>query len=206
LKRRLRTIVFLLGLSLLFGCQNRSLHLYEKNGLWGYKDANGQVVIEPRFVFAKPFNQYGLALVADSKDMAWVYIDRKGRRIIKPYYIENNNDCDHFSEGLSRYGTNGRIGFFDERGKIRIKARYEFASPFVNGYAAVARNVRFEKMGELTLARSNQWGFIDRKGRLVIPYQYEAILAPFNRQGIAIVRQKGDRYAINKQGRRVTKN
>jgi hypothetical protein len=192
--------MLLMGLSLLIGCQAKALHPYERNGLWGYKDTDGEVAIEPRFVFAEPFSQYGLALVADPKDMAWVYIDHKGRRIIKPYYIENANDCDHFSDGFSRYGVNGKIGFFDERGKIRIRARFEFASPFVNGYAAVARNVRFEKKGELIFVCSKQWGFIYKTGRLTIPYRYEAILKPFSKQGIAVVQKDGKPFRINMQG------
>lgn len=197
-------LIFLVALSLLGGCQKQTqtqtLVPFERNDLWGYKDANSKVVIQPEFIFADPFSKYGLALVASPKEKGWVYIDRKGRTVIKPYHIDDANDCDHFAEGLSRYEENGKIGFFDERGKIRIKAQFEFASSFIRGYAAVAKEVRFEKKGELTFIRSEQWGFIDKKGRLIIPYQYEEIVEPFNEQGLAVVKKNGERMIINTKG------
>ncbi|MGI5871518.1 MAG: WG repeat-containing protein [Bacillota bacterium] len=130
-------------LFLFVGCSEQKLIPYEdENGLSGYKDPNGRVVIAPKYIFAEEFSKYVIAPVCD-EIRGWIYIDCHDNFVIKPYYIKNNNDYDRFSEGLARYEEDGKIGFFNEKGAIVIEAKYEFASPFKNGLAAVGKNVEF---------------------------------------------------------------
>jgi len=192
-------LLMILALVLLMGCQENILTPFQVNDLWGYQDANGNIVIEPQYIFAEPFSKYGLALVASLED-GWVFINSQGELVIKPYYLANNNSCDRFSDGLCRYEENGKIGYFDEKGTIQIKAQFEYGSAFINGYAAVAKDVSFEEVGELTFVRSNQWGFINKNGQLVIPYQYEAIIEPFNEQGRAVVKKDRRQIIIDQKG------
>lgn len=192
-------LLIILVMMLLMGFQENDLTPFQANDLWGYQDANGNIVIQPQYIFAEPFSKYGLALVASLED-GWKYIDSQGELVIKPYYIANDNKCDRFSDGLCRYEENGKIGYFDERGNIRIKAQFEYGSAFNYGYAAVAKGVSLEEIGELTLVRSNQWGFIDKNGQLVIPYQYESIIELFNEQGRAVVIKNGRQIIIDQKG------
>ena len=80
------------------------------SGLWGYRDARGAVVIEPRFLVAQDFSAHGIAAVADA--VGWKIIDQRGAVLIpQPYLVDNGPDP--FQEGLARFVEGGRIGFFD---------------------------------------------------------------------------------------------
>ena len=92
---------------------------------WGYKDRNGSTVIAPHYLIALPFSGQGLAAVVD--DSGWVYINRQGEKLIRPYVFDNGPD--YFSEGLARYVSDGKFGFFDEYGHIVIPAVFLFAGP-----------------------------------------------------------------------------
>lgn len=195
-----RLIVFLLILLCSTGCAPKNPISFEgADGLVGYKDAWGRVVIEPKYIFAEPFSKYGIAPVCDA-EQGWIYIDRHENGIIKPYFIKNNNDFDRFSDGLARYEENGKIGFFNEQGQVVIAARYEFASPFKNGLAAVARKVQWENDGELELVKHAEVGFIDNQGNLKIPYLYDDLIKLFDENGMAVVVKEGVNVVINTKG------
>lgn len=78
-------------------------------------------------------------------------------------------------EGLRAIRRNGRYGFIDDRGRLRIANRYEDVQAFQEGLAAV--KIR------------GKWGFINREEHLVIQPTYEEV-SPFV-NGFALVRQKG---------------
>jgi hypothetical protein len=79
------------------------------------------------------------------------------------------------SEGLRVIKRDGKFGFIDDRGRLRIANRYEDASSFSEGLAAI--KIR------------GKWGFINREERIVIQPAYEAV-SSFSK-GVAHVRQKG---------------
>ena len=87
--------------------------------LWGYRNARGAVVIPPRFTVAQHFSEGGIAAVAD--DSGWKVIDRQGKTLVRPFLLDNGPDP--FRHGLARFREAGKIGFFDERGKVVIPAR-----------------------------------------------------------------------------------
>lgn len=62
----------------------------KKNGLWGYADVSGKIVIEPEYQDAQSFSM-GLAAVL--KDGKWGYIDISDKFVIEPEY----NQCHNFS-------------------------------------------------------------------------------------------------------------
>lgn len=55
----------------------------------------------------------------------------------------------------------GRYGFIDGSGRVRIKPQFDRALPFTEGLAAV-------RLG-------HQWGFIDSSGKLVVPLSFYAV-------------------------------
>src|SRR2546430_14877336 len=63
------------------------------------------------------------------------------------------------SEGLGRVKLDDGFGFIDKAGKVVLKG-YKETKGFSEGLAAVA-----DKEG--------RWGYTDKVGSLVIPYQYE---------------------------------
>jgi len=142
---------------------------FEENGKWGYRDAQGRMVVQPRFAVAQDFLPSGIAAVVD--DTGWAYIDAKGHTLLRPFVFDNGPD--DFREGLARFTSGGKIGFFNRSGKIVIKARFAFARPFSEGLAAVCEGCREEVVGEHRQLRGGKWGFIDRKGNIAIPLRFD---------------------------------
>ncbi len=89
--------------------ESADLTLFHLDGLYGFKGADGQVVIAPRFERAWHFSE-GLARVM--MDGRWGYIDASGKMIIPAQY-------DHawdFKGSIARVETGGRIGYIDRVG------------------------------------------------------------------------------------------
>ena len=81
-----------------------------------------------------------------------------------------------------------------------IEAQFEYATAFQNHYAAVGSGVTKEFHGELEFIKAKRWGFIDKKGVLVIPYRYQEVVSLFDEKGRAVVVKDGKKVRINTQG------
>lgn len=119
---------------------------FRKNGLAGYLNAKGEVVIEPQFPFAAAFSE-GLALAC--KDKLLGYINKRGEWAIPPRF-EYAGD---FSEGLAgvSLGEKG-WGFIDRTGNVVIAAKFVWVyEGFRHGLAEVAidgKSAYINKQGE----------------------------------------------------------
>jgi hypothetical protein len=114
------------------------------DGRWGYVDKSGVIVIPAQYRQASLFEK-GRALVQLEKE--WFAIDRNGGRT-------SRDPDDLIAEQRS-----GKWGFVTPDGNVAVNFRYDGVQPFSEGLAAVL-------IGE-------RWGFIDRRGRIVIPPQFE---------------------------------
>lgn len=120
--------------------------------LWGFRDANKRVVIEPRFTHAAKFSE-GLAPVRIFKK--WGYIDANGQLVIRALY----DRAKPFSEGLAAVALDNEDGdtvwgYIDRDGRMRIKPRFETAGVFHDDLAKVSVTSHGQKRAF----------FIDRKG------------------------------------------
>jgi len=149
---------------LLFACLLAAAPVpFEQDGQWGYRDAQGKVVVAPRYLIADEFSPEGIAAVADEK--GWAYIDRTGKVLVHPFLFDNGPD--EFHEGLARCVEDGKVGFFDKHGRIVIPPRFSFAEPFSGGRAKVCFDCVKVSDGEHSRYEGKRWGWIDRKGREV---------------------------------------
>lgn len=91
---------------------------FQKDGMAGYLNAKGEVVIEPIFQSASAFYD-GLACVCQKG--LFGYIDKRGTWVIPPSFQYAND----FSSGLAgvSIGETG-WGFIDRTGKVAIPARF----------------------------------------------------------------------------------
>jgi len=118
---------------------------FTKNGLTGYLNVKGKVVIEPKFQVAFAFSD-GLARVCKGGQVG--YIDNRGEWVIPPRF----QYAKDFSEGLAgvRLGEEG-WGFVDRDGKVVIPARFGWVyEDFRHGIAGVVVNRKL--------------GYINKKG------------------------------------------
>lgn len=137
-----------------------------KSGLFGYADSRtGEMAIPPRFMIAEPFNQWGCAYAAGKE--GWSYINTRGKELVRPFLFDNGPDA--FQEGLARFVREGKMGFYNQQGKIAIPAVFDFCEPFANGQAAVCQGCYKEYMGEHYTVRGGKWGCIDPQGHLLHP-------------------------------------
>lgn len=78
--------------------------------LYGFRNADGQVVIDPQFDQAWHFSE-GLARV--SKDGKWGFIDRSGKEIVPPIF----DVAWDFEHGLARVQLDGKYGYIGKDGE-----------------------------------------------------------------------------------------
>ena len=151
--------------------QNRHLlEPFEENEKWGYKNNQGQVVIQPVYHLAGRFNQYGLAAVVDNS--GWLYITMNGEPRLRPYIVDNGPD--YFSEGLARYVNDDKIGFMDESGTVVISAKFDFAMPFSEGLAAYCVSCKQVSDNEYHRLSGGLWGYINKTGEIIVNPEYES--------------------------------
>src|SRR5690606_13528066 len=91
------------------------------------------------------------------------------------------------SEGYRAIKRNGRYGFIDSRGRLRIANRYEEVQKFSDGFTAIKI--------------LNKWGFINQQDNISVQPIYDEVW-PFKR-GYALVRQKDFFGLIDQSGKQV---
>ena len=169
-------------------------------GKWGFIDAAGKVVIQPRFLDVGEFSE-GLAKVTvlgltDEDRMfernASGFIDEGGRFLIGPgsppgyEFPEHRNDYSYgdFHDGLARFwvgDATGLGGYIDRTGKLAIPPRYAEASDFSQGLACVSLPRLDGSPFGPKLA-----GFIDHNGEFAIPADREYIATGFS-EGLCVI-------------------
>ena len=161
----------------------------KKNGKYGFVDKTGKEVIPFVYNYAEPFSD-GLARVTNNQ---WKdgFIDKTGKLVI-PYSFEFNsshNDC--FSEGLAFNVKDMHHYFIDKSGKQVFDCGEGVVfSPFSEGLVSVA----LYDLGDYT------YGYMDKTGKLVIPYSYLSA-NPFS-EGLACVENRNHNIVyIDKNGK-----
>ncbi|HYF70913.1 MAG TPA: WG repeat-containing protein [Ohtaekwangia sp.] len=91
------------------------------------------------------------------------------------------------SEGYRAIKRNGRFGFIDAKGRLRIANRYEAVRKFSDGYAAI------KILGK--------WGFVNQQDNIAVQPVYDDVM-PF-KEGYALVQQNGLSGLIDKTGKQV---
>ncbi|MBP6455232.1 MAG: WG repeat-containing protein [Chitinophagaceae bacterium] len=123
--------------------------LVKKDSLYGYINRKGNILIPIKFFDGDLFSE-GLAKVANNQNK-YGYINRNGEIIIDyKYELQAWGD---FSNGLADVTLNGRSGYIDINGNIKIPLVFEICYPFKSDLAVV-----MDTTYELRL--------IDKKGKL----------------------------------------
>lgn len=190
----------------------------DPSGSWGYLDRSGRAVIAPQYESASAF-------LGDRAYVTWPdehvqLIDRDGRVVSesnstgadwsdaygaepslsdKSYWGVNSR---RFTEAaLEAIRTDGLVplefegpdneelsGYVNLSGKLVIEPGFDEANPFVDGRALVKKD--------------GKWGFIDRTGRVVVPFEFDSALLRFSRDRSVAVRDK-HAWLIDTTGRQV---
>ncbi len=200
-------------------CDSDYLFLVQIKDRYGYINCAGNIVIAPQFDIGGEFRE-GLAAVKVGDE--WGFIDRTGRMVIAPRF----RGVGEFSEGLAFAAETGSpdYGVIDKTGKFVIEPKFSYGLEFSEGLAYVdiylGGRHYINRKGEtaLTLSdgyspgdnfyeglavvnKNDKFGFIDRKGEVIIPTQYDGAVA-FS-EGLGSIRINGKMVYIDKTGKQV---
>lgn len=159
-----------------------------QDGKTGFRDLDGNVIIEPIYESADMFSD-GLSAVTLTKDGLTGYIDTKGEMVIPPSF----EYAGGFGNGLAPFRAHDLYGFIDRTGKKMIAPQYAWADRFAEGYCAV-RNTKgqyafintsgtpltefkFEyacgfEGGKAKVQMGKMWGAIDNNGNVVVEFTH----------------------------------
>jgi hypothetical protein len=99
--------------------------------LIGYKTTAGKITIKAQFSQTSTDTLTSMAIVLLHSE--WLGIDKNGQVILKPFIYDNGPD--YIEEGLFRFVENNKIGFANAEGKKIIAAKFDFVTPFSNGFS-----------------------------------------------------------------------
>lgn len=144
------------------------------NGKWGFINAQGQLVVAPRYEAVKKFSE-GLVPVCIRLDHSydpegtgrWGYVDTKGRLVI-PARFER---AELFHNGFAPVQCDGKWGFINPKGTLVIPCRYDGVFPFAEGRAPVNIGGNY-KDGRTT---KGKWGLIDERGNTILEPRYDVL-------------------------------
>lgn len=77
---------------------NKKLYSVQKNGKWGFADANGKDIIKCEYDIVTEFNDYGFAGI--KKDGKWGVVNETGEIIVEPSY---ELDTYYFPQFIGKY-------------------------------------------------------------------------------------------------------
>ena len=147
------------------------------DGLFGFIDHKGKVVIAPRFAWVEPFSD-GLALVR--KNNHYFYINRIGAPVISPGTIDY---AEQQTKGAASCAYNKNSASIPP---ISVHSEDEIDS-FSEGLARIKHG--------------GCWGYINKKGHIVIGLQYEQA-EPF-KNSVAYVERNGYALYIDNHGHQI---
>lgn len=179
---------------------------------WGYLDkrqassgTKDSLKIPAIYEEALPFNRYGIAWVRvrDEKGHYWHLINKTGKRVGDRIYAVSNSvpiEIRPFGEftdsKLAWVNENGKYGYIDIKGVVKIQCDLDVAGDFIDGIARVGRGSYqwfIDKKGNIigrprdyievldfscglgAVNQGGRWGFINKKGKEVIELKYDAV-------------------------------
>lgn len=181
-----------------------------KNKKIGVIDRLGNEVLMTEYISMTNFSE-NIAIVVSNDLKTGYYIDKNGQRITQ----ENFNYLLSFENGKAIVSKNGKFGVINNLGVPTIPYEYNFLRKLDNELFVGTRkdqnylidsnnnkitNTKFEIISELKenviLAKKNgKFGYIDKKGNDIIPFEYSE--AGNFENGLAIVQSdKNKKYGI----------
>jgi hypothetical protein len=185
------SIIFIFSLSLkTYAVDSKPLAAYKIDSLWYFVDSDGKSMFNPlKLVYVAGYSEGFYKIYAESGGTKfWAFMNDKGEMAVPL--------CDeirYFRDGMAMIidvvdtATDFRLyGFVDKQGRMAVSKNYIDATDFSEGLAWVMNR---EKRG-----------YIDRTGKMVIPWDTTGFGSQFS-EGLAAMTGKDDRFGfINKKG------
>ncbi len=137
------------------------------------------------------------SLIPYRKGDKWGFCDKLKKILIEPKF----DAVYRFSDGYTAVKIENMFGYMDSTGRFITDIKYDVSYGFADGLAIVARNLNVEKtntFGIKYFTVEMKYGFIDKKGREVIPLIYGDVYS-FQPNGLALVGL--GKYVKNSEGK-----
>lgn len=134
----------------------------KKNDKWGYVNRQGEEIISPKYEAIQYFSEGFAAVNYLGK---WGFIKKEklllNASLVRELRVKRGDKMAMISQKSIPIASNN----IEESNEIRvvevISPKYDWVSPFINGFARVAKD--------------NMMGVIDTTGRIIVPIQYNYI-------------------------------
>lgn len=150
------------------------------------------------------------------------FIDQAGKEVVSPIY-EDGYKTGQFNNGLARVKLNGLYGMIDKTGKLVLPCEYRSLEEFSEGLAAANHKTRgyefINEKGKVAFAtkyylpsvlggvkfvnglipvndESEKFGYMDKTGKLVLPFEYD-FGDLFTADGFAVIQKSFDNPKMN---------
>ncbi len=130
----------------------RPLFKIYENGLYGYIDSTGQIIIPPKFKGAGEFSE-GLAPVRENG--YYGYIDETGKYVLPAVYDYGES----FVKELAVVHKNGKAGLMKRTGNLQLPFKFLDIEILANGFAKVT-------------STNHKEGVVDNNGKMIIDTAY----------------------------------
>lgn len=172
------------------------LCMLEGASLFAYPIDSAWIIKNQAVIFMHP-DSSKIHEIVYKEGKGFLAFDTAGAILFEIFSFDNGPDYP--SEGYFRIVEDGKIGYADEMGNIRIKPQFKAALPFQNGMAAVCTSCSLIREGEHSIWEGGKWGFVDPNGLIAIPERYDRIIEGFDK-GKAKVVYLDSVISINKKG------
>ncbi len=161
---------------------------YRENGLWGYTDSTGAVVIPAQFETAAPFSEGNLTIVKTGE--GYGIINKYGRQVVPPKLQNEIKSCGC---GVFAFQQSAGFALVNSDGKRIDRGQVEKVQSHTCN------------QDRLPIQKGKQMAFMDTKGNLASGFDFEEVF-PFA-HGVAPVKPAGQKYwsLINLGGKPVGK-
>lgn len=166
---------------------NLGVSIVEKGEKTGAINKHGKMVIPCKYDNINSFGKDSLAVAFLNEKSG--FIDLEGNIAI-PF---NYDYCDNFSEGLAAVRQDGLYGFINKNGELIIPCQY---TDLYDGYGFCDGLVGVSIDGGIDGIIDDKWGYIDKTGKIVIPFQEGLTGAPFS-FGLSVRFRGGVTYDLN---------
>jgi len=158
---------------------SRREEIYQENGLWGLKNAEGEILLHPQFDEFYAFSGQDIAVVM--KAQQYGYVHRSGEIIVSPEWDEA---YDFDNPYLAIVKRDGLLGLIDLSGNIVTEPTYETLN-------------RVGYNGHYIAQKNGHWGVLAEDAKVIIPFKYEYIEPLYND---VFILQKEGFYSLHEDG------
>jgi len=187
-------------------CKSQDLKPFRVDKLWGYKDNQGNVKIEPQYQYATKF-VLDIAIVAKNDTLG--AIDSNNNLIIpfKYQYLKPLDTTEFLFGHRAIYYGEYNIGVMTRKQQVKINPEYRFISKYNGCYTVTKQEDSLLEKSPTGDVRSMKffYGLLDINGKVVIPCKYDFLNWLNDTLIVLTTGGKGTSQALfNKKGEQLT--